>query len=376
MDFSFTDEQKQLADAVRRFVDKDYGFEARNKVVYSAGGVSQAHWDALAELGLTALPVPEAQGGFDGRAMDLLVVMQELGRGLVVEPYAVTVLGTQALKLAGGQDALLEPVAGGALKLAVAFGEPQSRYELFNVTTRAAQQGGGWTLSGAKAVVVHGGQADKLVVSARTGGEARDTSGLSLFLVDREAAGVTVKDYRTIDNLRAADIRFDNAPATLLGKAGEAWEIIDAVADFGCVLLCAEAIGLIDALNAATLEYTKTRQQFGVPIARFQALQHRMVDMFIHAEQARSITYLAAAHFEDGDAEARRRYVSAAKARVGQAAREVGQEAVQLHGGMGVTNELPAAHMFKRLTMINTTLGDVDHHLARFASLPGFRNAA
>lgn len=311
MDFSFTDEQKQLADAVRRFVDKDYGFEARNKVVYSAGGVSQAHWDALAELGLTALPVPEAQGGFDGRAMDLLVV----------EPYAATVLGTQALKLAGGQDALLEPVAGGALKLAVAFGEPQSRYELFNVTTRAAQQGGGWTLSGAKAVVVHGGQADK----------ARYTSGLSLFLVDREAAGVTVKDYRTIDNLRAADIRFDNAPATLLGKAGEAWEIIDAVADFGCVLLCAEAIGLIDALNAATLEYTKTRQQFGVPIARFQALQHRMVDMFIHAEQARSITYLAAAHFEDGDAEARRRYVSAAKARVGQAAREVGQEAVQLH---------------------------------------------
>ncbi|MHA6913835.1 acyl-CoA dehydrogenase family protein [Ralstonia pseudosolanacearum] len=376
MDFSFTDEQKQLADAVRRFIDKDYGFEARNKVVYSPAGVSQAHWDALAELGLTALPVPEAQGGFDGRAMDLLVVMQELGRGLVVEPYAATVLGMQALKLASGQEALLEQAAGGALKLAVAFGEPQSRYELFNVTTRAARQGGGWTLSGAKAVAVHGGQADKLVVSARTGGEARDTAGLSLFLVDREAAGVTVKDYRTIDNLRAADVRFDNAPATLLGQAGEAWEIIDAVADLGCVLLCAEAIGLIDALNAATLEYTKTRQQFGVPIARFQALQHRMVDMFIHAEQARSITYLAAAHFEDGDAEARRRYVSAAKARVGQAAREVGQEAVQLHGGMGVTNELPAAHMFKRLTMINTTLGDVDHHLARFASLPGFRDAA
>ncbi|MBB6590898.1 acyl-CoA dehydrogenase [Ralstonia solanacearum] len=379
MDFSFTDEQKQLADAVRRFIDKAYGFEARNKVVYSAEGVSQAHWDALAELGLTALPVPQAQGGFDGRAMDLLVVMQELGRGQVVEPYAATVLGTQALKLAGGQAALLEQVAGGALKLAVAFGEPQSRYELFNVTTRATQQGGGWTLSGAKAVAVHGAQADKLVVSARTGrmdDGARDTSGLSLFLVDRDATGVTVKDYRTIDNLRAADIRFDHAPATLLGKAGEAWETLDAVVDFGCVLLCAEAVGLIDALNAATLEYTKTRQQFGVPIARFQALQHRMVDMFIHAEQARSITYLAAAHFEDGDAEARRRYVSAAKARVGQAAREVGQEAVQLHGGMGVTNELPAAHMFKRLTMINTTLGDVDHHLARFASLPGFRNAA
>lgn len=376
MDFSFTDEQKQLADAVRRFIEKDYSFEARNKVVYSPEGVSQGHWDALAELGLTALPVPEAQGGFDGRAMDLLVVMQELGRGLVVEPYQATVLGAQALKLAGGQEALLEEVAGGAVKLAIAFGERQSRYELFNVTTRATQQGGGWTLTGEKAVVVHGAQADKLIVSARTGGEARDTSGLSLFVVERDAAGVTVKDYRTIDNLRAADIRFDNAPATLLGKAGEAWETVDAVADLGCVLLCAEAIGLIDALNAATLEYTKTRQQFGVPIARFQALQHRMVDMFIHGEQARSITYLAAAHFEDGDVEARRRYVSAAKARVGQAARDVGQEAVQLHGGMGVTNELPAAHMFKRLTMINTTLGDVDHHLARFASLPGFQQAA
>lgn len=262
------------------------------------------------------------------------------------------------------------------MKLAIAFHERQSRYELFNVTTRAAQQGSGWALTGEKTVVVHGAQAGKLIVSARTGGEARDTAGLSLFLVDHDAAGVTVKDYRTIDNLRAADIRFDNAPATLLGKVGEAWETIDAVADLGCVLLCAEAIGLIDALNAATLEYTKTRQQFGVPIARFQALQHRMVDMFIHAEQARSITYLAAAHFEDGDAEARRRYVSAAKARVGQAARDVGQEAVQLHGGMGVTNELPAAHMFKRLTMINTTLGDVDHHLARFASLAGFKNAA
>jgi len=302
--------------------------------------------------------------------------LQELGRGLVVEPYQATVLGAQALKLAGGQEGLLEEVAGGAVKLAIAFGERQSRYELFNVTTRAAQQGSGWTLTGEKAVVVHGAQADKLIVSARTGGEARDTSGLSLFVVDRDAAGVTVKDYRTIDNLHAADIRFDNAPATLLGKAGEAWETIDAVADLGCVLLCAEAIGLIDALNAATLEYTKTRQQFGVPIARFQALQHRMVDMFIHGEQARSITYLAAAHFEDGDVEARRRYVSAAKARVGQAARDVGQEAVQLHGGMGVTNELPAAHMFKRLTMINTTLGDVDHHLARFTSLPGFQQAA
>ncbi|SOY57490.1 acyl-CoA dehydrogenase family protein [Cupriavidus taiwanensis] len=372
MNFNLSDEQKQLADAVRRFIDKDYGFEERKKRYESAAGYGESAWSALAELGLTALPVPEAQGGFAGKALDMMVVQQELGRGLIVEPYLATVVGAYALGLAGGQDALLEQVAGGELKLAVAFNEPQARYELNQVRV-SARDG---KLNGRKTVVVHGAQADQLVVSARSSGGEAEQDGISLFLVDAKGAGVSIKDYRTIDNLRAADITFQDAPAQLLGEAGKAFALVEQVADYAAVLLCAEAVGVMDTLNAATLEYAKTRQQFGVPIARFQALQHRMVEMFIHAEQSRSITLLAAARFEEATPEERRRYVSAAKARVGQAARTVGQEAVQIHGGMGVTNELPAAHMFKRLTMINTTFGDVDHHLGRFAAQPGFQEAA
>ncbi|HEY8609414.1 MAG TPA: acyl-CoA dehydrogenase family protein [Noviherbaspirillum sp.] len=379
MDFNYTPEQQQFRDALRRFIDKDYGFEHRNKIIHSDAGISDAAWGTLVELGMTALPVPEEQGGFNGSAVDMMVVMQELGRGLVVEPYFATVLGAQFLKLAGGQEALLEQVAGGELKLAVALGEKQARHELFDIVTTAKQDGDGFVLNGTKTVVIHGAQAGRLIVSARTAGGQRDLDGISLFLVDGDAGGVTRRDYRTIDGLRAADIRFDNvrvAGTGLLGTAGAGWNILDAAADYGVALLCAEAVGAMDALNAATLEYLKTRQQFGVPIGKFQALQHRMAEMFMQAEQARSMATLAAVKVASADAEERRRAASAAKARVGQAARFVGQQAVQLHGGMGVTNELPAAHLFKRLTMIELTLGDTDHHLARFAAQPGFRKAA
>ncbi|TWG86757.1 hypothetical protein L602_000200001580 [Cupriavidus gilardii J11] len=372
MNFNLSDEQKQLADAVRRFIDKSYDFETRKKAYRSETGHSEAAWGALVELGLTALPIPEEQGGFAGTAIDMMVVMQELGRGLVVEPYLATVTAAHALKVAGGQEAVLEQVAGGEVKLATAFNEPQSRYALNDVQVSAK----GGKLNGRKVVAVHGGQADKLVVSARTSGGNADQDGISLYLVDARGAGVTVRDYRTIDNLHAADIEFNDAEGTLLGDEGKGWALLEQVADYAAVLLCAEAVGIMDTLTAATIEYAKTRQQFGVPIARFQALQHRMVEMFIHSEQARSLTLLAAGRFDESSAQERRRYVSAAKVRVGQAARFVGQEAVQIHGGMGVTDELPAAHMFKRLTMINTTFGDVDHHLERFASLPGFLQAA
>ncbi|MBY4945604.1 acyl-CoA dehydrogenase [Cupriavidus respiraculi] len=372
MDFNLSDEQKQLADAVRRFVEKSYDFETRKTGIKSADGYSDSAWGALAEIGLTALPVPEAQGGFSGTAVDMMVVMQELGRGLVVEPYLATVTGAYALRLAGGQDAVLEQVAGGELKLATAFNEPHARYALNDV--RVTAKGG--KLNGRKVVAIHGAQAGKLIVSARTSGADADTDGISLYLVDAGASGVSIQDYRTIDNLRAADITFQDAQGELLGAEGQGWPLLEQVADYAAVLLCAEAVGVIDTLSAATVEYAKTRQQFGVPIARFQALQHRMVEMFIHAEQSRSITLLAAARFDDASPEERRRYVSAAKARVGQAARSVGQEAVQIHGGMGVTDELPAAHMFKRLTLINTTFGDVDHHLGRFAAQPAFQQAA
>ena len=379
MDFNFTQEQQQFADALRRWAAKDYGFEQRSKIVYSDTGVSDAAWAALTELGLTALPVPEAQGGFDGSAVDMLVVMQELGRGLVVEPYWATAVGVEFLKRAGGHDDLLEQVAAGQLKLACALGEKQSRHDLSNIATKAEPKGDGYLLTGTKTVVIHGGQAGALIVSARSSGGQLDQAGISLFVVPADAAGVTRRDYRTLDGQRAADITFDNVqvPATaLLGQAGASWELLDAAADYGTALLCAEAVGLMEALNAATVEYLKTRQQFGVPIGKFQSLQHRAADMFMQMEQARSLATLAAVKVASADAEERRRTVSAAKAKIGQAGKFVGQQAVQLHGGMGVTNELPAAHYFKRLTMIELTLGDTDHHLARFAAQPGFRQAA
>jgi alkylation response protein AidB-like acyl-CoA dehydrogenase len=379
MDFNYTPEQQQFKDALRRFIDKDYSFERRNKIVHSEQGVSDQAWSTLAELGMTALPIAEEQGGFNGSAVDMMVVMQELGRGLVVEPYFATALGAQFLSLAGGHESLLEQIAAGELKLAAALGEKQSRHDLFDIATTAKADGDGYVINGTKTVVIHGAQAGQIIVSARSAGAQRDTDGISLFVVAVDAAGVSRRDYRTIDCQRAADITFTNVrvPASaLLGKAGAGWDILDAAADYGAALLCSEAVGAMDALNGATLEYLKTRQQFGVPIGKFQALQHRMADMFMQTEQARSMATLAAVKVSSADTTERRRTVSAAKARIGQALKYVGQQAVQLHGGMGVTNELPAAHHFKRLTMIELTLGDTDHHLARFTAQPGFRDAA
>jgi alkylation response protein AidB-like acyl-CoA dehydrogenase len=374
MDFAFKEEQQQFADALRRWVDKDYSFEARKKIIHSETGVSGEAWATLVELGMLALPVPEEQGGFNGSAVDMMVVMQELGRGLVVEPYFATVLGVQFLKLAGGQEGLLERVAAGELKLACALGEQQSRHALNDVL--ATDNAGAGRLSGRKTVVLHGGQAGAFIVSARSSGGQHDTGGISLYVVPRDAVGVQVTDYRTIDGQRAATIEFNNVQGALLGEQGKGWPILEAASDYGAALLCAEAIGAMDAIFAATLEYLKTRQQFGAPIGKFQALQHRMADMFIHLEQARSMAMLAAVKVGSGDGEERRRVVSAAKVRVGLAARFVGQQAVQLHGGMGVTDELPAAHYFKRLAMIEVTLGDADHHLERFIAQPGFKEAA
>ncbi|CAG4928064.1 acyl-CoA dehydrogenase family protein [Paraburkholderia saeva] len=373
MDFTFNDEQQQFADALRRYLDKNYGFEARQSIVRTEAGVSDTHWSAFTELGLTALPVPEAQGGFSGSPVDMLVVMQELGRALVIEPYWATAVGIEALRLAGtgeGDDAqLLERAAAGEIKLAVAFHEPAARYDIFTVETTATKRGEGYVLTGRKSVVQHGAQADYWIVPARLDGE------IALFVVERAAQSgqnAQVTDYRTIDGQRAATLTFEATPARRLAGAHAGAATLERIADYGIVLLCAEAVGALDALNHATAEYTKQRQQFGVPIARFQSLQHRMVEMLIHAEQARSISYLAAVRYASDDADERRRAVSAAKVRIGQAARFVGQQAVQLHGGMGVTNEVAAAHLFKRLAIIETTLGDVDHHLERFASLPGF----
>lgn len=375
MDFTFKEEQQQFADALRRWVDKDYTFETRNRIVHSPSGVSDVAWNTLAELGMTALPVPEEQGGFSGSAVDMLVVMQELGRGLVVEPYFATMWGAKFLQLAGNQHHRLEDVAKGVLKLACALGEKHARHDLADIKTIAGINGEGYRIDGTKTVVIHGGQADALIVSARSAGTQRDTNGISLFVVPTETPGVVVRDYRTIDGQRAATVQFNHVavPASaLLSKLGGGCEMLDEAADYAVSLLCAEAVGVMDALFNATLDYVKTRQQFGKPIGSFQALQHRMADMYIHLEQARSMAMLVAARMVC-DPEERRRVASAAKVRIGQAAKFIGQQAVQLHGGMGVTDELPAAHHFKRLTMIELTLGDVDHHLERFAAQRGFQ---
>jgi len=390
MDFNFKEEQLQLADALRRWIARDYTFEARRAIVASPAGVSDKAWATLAELGLTALPLPSSHGGFDGDAVDMFVVMQELGRGLVVEPYFATILGAEFLRYGTLHGVLLDRVATGDLKLACALGERQSRHDLRDIATRATRATrttgagqDGWLLQGEKKVVLHGAQAGVLIVSARTAGAQRDEDGITLFAVPADAPGIAIRDVRMLDGQRAADVLLRDVAVgddAVIGTAGGGWRVLETVADHGAGLLCAEALGAMDALFAATLEYLKTRQQFGVAIGKFQALQHRMADMYVHLEQARSMALLAAVRLagaarDPGDGRAaaeRRRAVAAAKYRVGQAARYVGQQAIQLHGGMGVTDELPASHYFKRLSTIELTLGDADHHLARFIAQPEF----
>ncbi|UVW26928.1 acyl-CoA dehydrogenase family protein [Massilia sp. H6] len=378
MHFNLNEEQVQFADALKRWIGRDYSFEQRRAIIASPEGTSSQAWARLVELGMTALPVPQEQGGFSGGATDMFVVMRELGRALVVEPYLATVLGAQFLKLGGGHGALLEAVATGELKMACALGERQSRHDLRDILTRAERDGAGWRLDGEKNVVIHGAEAGVLVVSARTGGAQRDEDGITLFAVPADAPGLRQTAYRGLDGLRAADLRFDGVvlpPDAVIGQAGNGWELLEHGADYGAGLLCFEALGAMEALFDATLEYLKTRQQFGVPIGKFQALQHRMADMYIHLEQARSMALLVAVKLDGADAAERRQVAAAAKYRVGEAARFIGQQAVQLHGGMGVTDELAASHYFKRLTTIDLTLGDRDHHLARFMAQPGFQRA-
>ena len=375
MDFNFKEEQLQFADALKRWMERDYHFEARKKIIASPEGVSSAAWATLAELGMMALPVPEEQGGFNGNAVDMHVVMKELGRGLVVEPYFATMLGAEFLKRGGGHAVLLEQVAAGTLKLACALHECQSRHDLADIMTTAAANGDGFVINGKKSVVVHGAEANQLIVSARSSGGQRGHGGITLLLVPSDSAGLTITGYRSLDGQRAADLVFDQVrvPASaVIGEAGAGWELLDACADYGAALLCAESVGAMEALFDTTLDYLKTRQQFGAPIGKFQALQHRMADMYVHLEQARSMALLAAVKADAADPQERRSAVSAAKYRVGEAGRFIGQQAVQLHGGMGVTNELAAAHYFKRLAMIELTLGDGDHHLRRFMAQPGF----
>jgi alkylation response protein AidB-like acyl-CoA dehydrogenase len=375
VNFDYNEEQRLLAASIRRFAEKDYGFDARRKIVAGPEGWSRAVWSTLAELGVLGLPLPAEFGGFGGGAVDLVSVMEMIGEALVVEPFLATVgLGARFVARGGTatqQARLLPAVAGGELILAFAHTERGARYDLARIAMRARRTSDGYVLDGEKRVVLHAPCAQRLVVSARTQGELAEPRGISLFLVDAGAPGVTMRRYRTIDELPAADVSFRAVKVgadALIGGEDEGLALIEEVVDYATALVCAEAVGAIKYANDATLEYLKTRKQFGVPIGSFQALQHRMVDMVIAHEQAKSMASLACAAV-DGEREParRKRMVSAAKVRIADACRHVSQESVQLHGGMGMSDEMKVSHTFRRLTMIAQQFGDADHHLERFA---------
>ena len=376
MDFTLTDEQRQLQDTIRRYLGREYSFEQRRKRLAADPGPSRDVWAGLAELGVLGIGIREDDGGLGGDAFDAMIVMEALGRALVVEPYlSSVVLGAGIVSDAGNEAqraAWLPAIVAGEKRLAFAHGERNARYAEAYVETRAAKHDKGWKLEGAKAVVLDGDSADALIVSARTAGEPGQREGISLFLVDPKARGVKVRGYATQDARRAADVDFAGVTVgddARLGPANEALPAIERALDRANAALCAEAIGIVEALNEATLEYLKTRKQFGQPIGRFQALQHRMADMTIKAVEARSMAILAAAAMSGADAAERARRVSAAKAFVGQAARFVGQQAIQLHGAIGMTDELVVSHWFKRLAIIDATFGGAEHHLARVSDM-------
>ncbi len=374
MDFSFSEEQTLLRNSVSKFLADNYTFETFKKVSRTEPGWSPSHWKQFAELGLLAAPLPEEYGGLGGGPLDTMIVMEEFGKALVVEPFAQTVVvGGGFLKR--GSDAQksewLAKIAGGETVIAFAFAEPQGRFNFADLTTTAKKSGANYVLNGQKAVVLGAPWADTLIVTARTAGGQRDAKGVSIFLVDKKSKGIVTRDYPTVDGLRASEITFENVEvpaANLIGAADEGLALIEQVTDEAIAAHSAEAVGAMKVLLDATVEYTKTRKQFGVPIGKFQVLQHRMVDMFMNYEQSASITLMVTLKLGENDVE-RKKAASAAKVQIGKAGRFVGQQAVQLHGGMGMTDELPVGHYFKRLTMLDTLYGNVDHHLKRYAGL-------
>lgn len=376
MRFTPTPEQQQLGDMVQRFLGEQYAFDARRKILDSPEGWSRGIWSKLAELGLLALQAPEEQGGMAPAVVETLLTVTAMGKAMVLEPYvsSAIIATTMVRELASAQqrEALLAPMVAGERIAVPAHSEPSARYHLQHVATTARRSGGAWTVKGRKAVVLHAPAADVLMVSARTSGDQEDASGISLFAVARDASGVTLTPYRTLDGTCAADVALNDAPGELIGEEGGACPGISAAFDQGLAAVCAEAAGALQAALDATIEYTKMRRQFGMPIAKFQALQHRMADMLIHVEQARSMSYLAAMRAAEPPGRERRRGLAAAKVVVGNACRFVGQQAVQLHGGMGVTDETAVSHLFRRLTALEMSLGDTGHHLEQFmaASAP------
>lgn len=375
MDFSFTEEQSMLRDTVASFLSDKYDFETRRGIVKSEAGWRPDYWKAFAEeLGILGAPFAEDLGGLGGGATENMIVLEEFGKALVVEPYLGTVvIGGGFLKHSGHAQAgeLIGRIIDGTATFAFAYAEPQARYTWSDLKTTAKKDGAGWVLNGHKAVVVGAPWASHLIVTARTGGSQREAAGVSVFIVDKNAKGVVTRDYPTVDGLRASEVFLENVqvPAeALVGAEGAALPLVEKVIDEATAAVCAEAVGVLRKLHEGTLEYTKQRKQFGQPIASFQVLQHRMVDMFIQVEQSVSMTYMATIKLDESDDE-RAKAISAAKVQIGRACKFVGQNAIQLHGGMGMTDEMAIGHYFKRATIIEGLFGSVDHHLRRYETL-------
>ncbi len=373
MNFNLSEEQNQIQAGIARFVQENYAFDQRNAVVALEHGFSEQHWQQFAELGWLSIPFSEEQGGFDGGPVDTMVLMQEFGRGLVAEPYLATVLLFGGLLQAGASEALqseyIPKIIGGELQGAFAYVERQSRYAMTDITTVAAQTDGKWVLNGEKTVVLNGGAAQKLIVAARSAGEQADENGITLLLVDAASAGIERTTYRMTDGQEAANITFKNVEAeAVIGSPGQGYTLMGPVLDAARLAVCANALGAMETLNAQTLEYCKTREQFGVAIGSFQALQHRMVDTFGACENVKSLLYRAVCAAQDESEDAKRSLL-ALKVMVGRAGKLIGGEAIQLHGGMGMTDELSVGFFVKRLMIINTLFGDADYHQQLFAEL-------
>lgn len=378
MDFDLTEEQSILKDSLGRLLADNYSFEDRKRFMSSPEGWSQDMWARYAEMGLMALPFAESDGGIGGGPVETMIVMEALGQALALEPYFPTVvLGGGFLRLGGDADQkaeLISQIAEGSLKLAFAQVERHSRHDLHHVETEARKEGGDYVLSGSKSVVLHGDSADKLIVTARTAGGSRDARGIGVFLLDANAPGVSRRAYAMQDGLRAAEITLDKVkvPASaVIGDAENGFPLVTRVIDQAIAALSAEAVGVMSAMHALTLDYLKVRKQFGVPIGAFQVLQHKAVDMYIALEQARSITLYATMMADSEDELERSRAMHAAKTEIGRGGRIVGENAIQLHGGVGMTMEYAVGHYFKRATMIDLTFGDSDHHLRALAGLDG-----
>ncbi len=373
MDFSFNEEQTLLRNTIQSFIQDNYDFDKRTEIVKSEEGMKIENWKLFSDLGLLGLPFSEDDGGLGFGPVELMIVAEEFGKGLVVEPYIQTIVTCGGfLKRASEKQRheYIPKIISGEDIWAFAYAEPQGRYNLNDLTTKASKEGDNYILNGYKCVVSAAPWSKKLIVSARTSGDQRDEEGISLFILDKDSSGISLRDYPTVDGSRASEITLEDVKVSsenLIGEEGKASKLIEQVVDESIAAVCAEAIGAMSVLNEATVEYCKTRKQFGQPIGKFQVLQHRMVDMFMQYEQSVSMTYMVNLKLHEEYSE-RRKAASGAKVQICKAAKFIGQSAIQLHGGMGMTDELNVGHYFKRLSMIESLFGNIDHHLKKYAS--------